>query len=216
MSFTTLFFDLDDTLYPNTNGLWSAIRERMAVYMRDELGFPQESISELRRHYFETYGTTLRGLQIHHQVDPHKYLAYVHDLPLDKYIQPDPALRQILLSIPMRKWIFTNSDADHAGRVLTILNLKDCFVGIIDVRALNYLCKPQPEAYQEAMELAGEAEPRRCALLDDSPRNLAPAKEMGFTTVLVGAGEPHPAADLSVRSLKDLPHAFPELWLNEH
>ena len=29
MRFSTLFFDLDDTLYPSENGLWQAIKERI-------------------------------------------------------------------------------------------------------------------------------------------------------------------------------------------
>ena len=45
---------------------------------------PVEEVDILRRNYFEQYGTTLRGLQIHHQVDTDEYLAYVHDLPLEK------------------------------------------------------------------------------------------------------------------------------------
>jgi putative hydrolase of the HAD superfamily len=212
MAYSTLFFDLDDTLYPNTNGLWGAIRERMADYMRERLGFPPETIPEVRRHYFETYGTTLRGLQIHHQVDPHQYLAYVHDLPLADFIAPDPELRRVVTGLRQRKWIFTNSDANHAGRVLAVLGLEGCFDGIIDVSALGYLCKPEPEAYRKALSLAGETEPGKCVLLDDSPRNLAPARELGFTTVLVGTAEPHAAADLAIASLKELPIAFPELW----
>ena len=28
MRFTTLFFDLDDTLYPNSSGLWQGIKAR--------------------------------------------------------------------------------------------------------------------------------------------------------------------------------------------
>jgi putative hydrolase of the HAD superfamily len=216
MHFSTLFFDLDDTLYPKTNGLWGAIRERMTEYMRDRLGFPPEVIPELRRSYFETYGTTLRGLQIHHHVDPLQYLAYVHDLPLEEYIAPDPELRTLLSTLPPSKWIFTNADVHHARRVLAVLNLNGCFDGIIDVRALDFLCKPQPDAYRKALLLAGESDPRVCVLLDDSPRNLAPAKEMGFTTVLVGTDELHPAADLVISSLKDLPHAFPDLWKDGH
>lgn len=216
MQYSTLFFDLDDTLYPKTNGLWGAIRERMAEYMRDRLGFPSEVIPELRRTYYDTYGTTLRGLQIHHHVDPLQYLAYVHDLPLEEYIAPDPDLRELLSSLPSAKWIFTNADVDHARRVLAVLDLNGCFNGIIDVRALDFLCKPEPDAYRKALRLAGERDPRVCVLLDDSPRNLAPAKEMGFTTVLVGSDEPHPAADLVIPGLKELPHAFPDLWKDGH
>ena len=84
MNFSTLFFDLDDTLYPNNTGLWEAIRERMALYMSERLGLPREQVQTLRKTYFQTYGTTLRGLQLHHEVDVDDYLAFVHDLPLEE------------------------------------------------------------------------------------------------------------------------------------
>ena len=35
MCFETLFFDLDDTLYPPTSGLWDAIGERIETFMRE-------------------------------------------------------------------------------------------------------------------------------------------------------------------------------------
>lgn len=211
MPISVLFIDLDDTLYPRTNGLWGAIRERMSRFMREQVGLPEEEIPELRRRYFETYGTTLRGLQIHHSVDPEAYLAYVHDLPLDSFLAADARLRKLLLSLPQPKWIFTNADAQHARRVLSSLCLSECFQGIIDVQALQYACKPEPTAYLRAMQIAGETDPRRCLMADDSARNLAPAFELGFTTVLVGSGEAHPAAHYSMPSLLDLRQVLPEL-----
>jgi putative hydrolase of the HAD superfamily len=212
MPYSTLFFDLDDTLYPATSGLWEAIRDRMSRYMWERLNLPKEEVPELRKYYFETYGTTLRGLQIHHGVDADEYLSYVHDLPLQSYIQPDPGLRKMILSLSPRRWIFTNADDHHAQRVLAELGLGDCFSGIIDIRAIQFACKPEIVAYQRAMALAGEVEPSRCVLLDDSPRNLAPAREMGFFTILIGSGKPDPAASLSLPSVIELPSAMPELW----
>ena len=116
MSFTTLFFDLDETLYTKGNGLWDAIAARMNEYIQVQLNLPPEEVTKLRLHYYESYGTTLRGLQIHHQVDANDYLAYVHDLPLEDYIHPDPQLHQLLSRLSLRKWIFTNADAHHASR----------------------------------------------------------------------------------------------------
>jgi pyrimidine 5'-nucleotidase len=214
--FRTLFFDLDDTLYDNRNGLWEAIRNRMGDYMQNLLGLSPQETAELRRHYFMTYGTTLRGLQIHHQVDSEEYLAYVHDLPLDQYVQPDPDLRQILASLPQRKFIFTNADQAHAKRILGILGVSDCFNGIIDVRALDYRCKPEPEAYRIALRLAGEWDVSKCIFFDDSPRNLATARLLGFTTILIGNHNTDPSAHYSISSLKDLPGLLPELWLEEN
>jgi len=216
MPYNTIFFDLDDTLYPSNSGLWEAILTRMHAYMQKIVHLPDDQLSALRQQYLETYGTTLAGLQRHYAVNTDEYLAYVHDLPLEDYIQPDPALRQMLLSLPQRRWIFTNSDGNHVQRVLNILGLQGCFEGVIDVRAVDFNPKPTLPAYQLALQLSGEDDPSRCILLDDAPRNLAPARQMGFFTVLVGSDQPHPAANLSIASLQRLPQAMPELWEDNH
>ena len=212
MSYNTLFFDLDETLYTKGNGLWDAIAARMNEYIHVQLNLPPEDVSTLRRHYYESYGTTLRGLQIHHHVDADDYLAYVHDLPLGDYIQTDPQLHRLLSSLSLRKWIFTNADSDHASRVLDILGISDCFEGIIDVRAIEFVCKPEIEAYHRALTLANEDQPSDCILLDDSVRNLVPAKDLGFTTALVGSNGTHPAADYTLEKIHQLPNALPDLW----
>lgn len=209
--FQTLFFDLDDTLYDNKNGLWSAIRDRMNEYMQRLLGLPPNEISSLRRNYYLTYGTTLRGLQIHHSVSPDEYLAYVHDLPLEKYIHPDPELQNILNSLPQKKYIFTNADIDHARRVLAVLGVQNCFHEIIDIRALQFHCKPEPEAYQIALRLAGEPDAKACLFVDDSVRNLIVAHQMGFTTVLVGNDGMDSAVDYYIANIKQLPSTIPDL-----
>lgn len=216
MAYTTLFFDLDDTLYPGSNGLWSLIRARMGQYMVEVLGLPAADVPEMRRNYYETYGTTLRGLQIHHQVDADDYLHYVHDLPLEQFIQPNPGLRPLLLSLPQQRWVFTNADADHARRVMSVLGVQDCFAGVIDIRALEFACKPEPAAYRRALALADRPSPEQCVLLDDSAANLAAARQIGFATVWVGQnGLDHPAAQYTLPGLLDLPLKMPCLWAAE-
>lgn len=215
MTITTVFFDLDDTLYPASLGLWEAIRVRMHTYMKNLLGLPDEELAVLREHYLETYGTTLRGLQMNHLVDTEDYLAYVHDLPLDHYLKPDPALRQMLLSLPKQRWIFTNSDFNHARRVMKVLGVSDCFEGIIDVHTIDFISKPNPDAYTCALRVTGESDPQQCVYLDDATRNLVPASQLGFYTVLVGDTCPHPAARQSISCIHDLPNAMPWLW-NSH
>jgi putative hydrolase of the HAD superfamily len=213
MKYTTLLFDLDDTLYKSGNGLWEAIRQRMSQYMVERMGLPAEEVPALRATYYKKYGTTLRGLQRHYQVDSDDYLAYVHNLPLDHYLKPAPQLRSLLASLPQQRWIFTNADADHARRVLATLEVADCFDGIIDVRAIQFACKPEPVAYQRALALAGNPPPAQCVMLDDSLSNLGGARQMKITTVLVGKnGNSDPAADYVVSDLLKLPLVLPELW----
>ena len=190
MRFTTLFFDLDDTLYPNSTGLWKAIKERMNIYMHERMSIPKEQVPQLREQYFKMYGTTLRGLQARHHVDVDDYLAFVHDLPLQDYLTPNPTQREIIASLPSRKLIFTNADVNHARRVLAILQLDDLFDTIVDVNAVAPYCKPMPESFAIAQELANEPDPRKCVMIDDLPRTTRAALEVGMPSILYGTDEP--------------------------
>jgi pyrimidine 5'-nucleotidase len=212
MHFNSLYFDLDDTLYPASSGLWDAIRERMNSYMRKFIDLPIPEIVSIRQRYLEKYGTTLRGLQAHYDIDADEYLAFVHDLPLEKFIRPDPTLRTLIQSLPQRRWIFTNSDHNHANRVLKILGLDGCFDGIIDIRAVDFACKPDKIAYQRALAIGGDVDPSHCVIFDDALRNLAPAREMGFYTILVGKNGSEPQVDKVISSLHNLKECMPELW----
>lgn len=194
MRFTTLFFDLDDTLYPSSTGLWIAIKERMNLYMRERMGIPETDVPALREQYFKMYGTTLRGLQARHNVDVEDYLAFVHDLPLQDYLRPNPIQREILASLPNRKLIFTNADVPHARRVLAALQLDDLFDAIVDVNAVAPYCKPMPESFAIAQELANEPDPRKCVVIDDLPRTTRAALEAGMASLLYGTDEPTTAA----------------------
>lgn len=214
MAYSTLFLDLDDTLYPSTNGLWHAIGTRMDDYMRVRLGLPEDKVPHLRRRYFLEYGTTLRGLQLHYQVDTEEFLDYVHDLPVEKIVAPDPELHQLLSSVSQSIYIFTNANRKHAIRVLNRLGILDCIKGIIDVSAMDYISKPNGQAYHTALRIAGESNPVACVYLDDSVRNLAPAHKLGFFTILVGSQVQEPSVRLAINRPHDLRTVMPELWTN--
>jgi putative hydrolase of the HAD superfamily len=184
MRFTTIFFDLDDTLYPPTTGLWHAIKDRMNDYMRDKLNIPAEEVSQLREKYYREFGTTTRGLQAYHNLDTQDFLTYVHDLPLKDYLTPNPTLRPVIASLPTRNLIFTNADSAHAERVLTVLGLRDLFAGIVDVNAIAPYCKPMPESFQIAMQAAGESDPSKCVMIDDLPNTTRAARLAGLFSVL--------------------------------
>ena len=147
MRFSTIFFDLDDTLYPSSSGLWQAIKDRMNIYMRDVLQIPADEVPALREQYYKMYGTTLRGLIERHEVNEQEFLAFVHDLPLKDYLTPNSLQREIIASLPQRKLVFTNADINHAQRVLAALKLDDLFETIIDVNVVAPYCKPNPESF---------------------------------------------------------------------
>ena len=145
--FTTIFFDLDDTLYPSSSGLWPALKDRMTRYMIERVGIPAADVPRLRETYFRKYGTTLRGLQANHKLDVNDYLAYVHDVRLTDYIRPDPEQQSVLAALSTRNLIFTNADANHARRVLRTLRIEEHFVDVVDINRMDPYCKPSPEAF---------------------------------------------------------------------
>jgi len=205
MLFTTLFFDLDDTLYPSSTGLWEAIGRRISLYMTERMGFPPDQVVSIREKYFREYGTTLRGLQAKHSVDMDDYLAFVHDVPLDHYLHPDPAVHAAIAGIPARKFILTNADTNHARRVLDAVGLQGLFDGIIDVHSMAPFCKPMPEAFEMALKAAGNPVRTSCVLLDDQMRITRAARNMDMYTILVGKDTPGDDADAALRYLTDLP-----------
>ena len=176
----------------------------MNIYMRERMGFDPAEIPALREQYYRQYGTTLRGLQAHHDVDVDDFLAFVHDLPLDHYIQPNPALGRLIASLGTRNLVFTNADAAHARRVLTALTLEKYFETVVDVNAVAPYCKPMPESFQIAMRMAGESDPSRCVMIDDLPRTTQAAREAGFFSILFGQDEPHPSANATLSDWNNL------------
>ena len=111
-----LLFDLDDTLYPASAGLMREISRRMNEFMVTQLGIPEGDVTRVRQDYWERYGTTLRGLYIERQIDAQAFLNFVHDIRTDEYLKADAVLDAMLEQLPQRKYIFTNSPADHAKR----------------------------------------------------------------------------------------------------
>lgn len=189
-----LLIDLDDTLYPQGSGAWDQVGDRIDLFLHKEMGFPQEEVTALRSRLFREYGTTLRGLQIEYEVDMDRYLHYVHDVPFEDFLSPDPDLDHMLHSLPQRKVIFTNASADHAQRVIGLLGVESHFEQIIDIYTIHPYCKPEIEAFQIALAAINE-DPRACLMVDDSPANLETAQSLGITTVSIGRhrhdGSPH-------------------------
>jgi putative hydrolase of the HAD superfamily len=125
----------------------------------------------------------------------------VHDFPID-ILQPNDALDALLASLPGEKVIFTNADRPHAERVLAQLGIRRHFSRIVDIVAVSYIPKPNQEAYTACLRLLN-ARPHECVLIEDTGRNLAPAKQLGLTTILVD-GNPNDPADYKIPTILEL------------
>jgi len=192
MPLTAVLFDLDNTIYPRSSGVQQALDERMNAYVQRVSGEPPAAVRALRSSWFARWGTTLAGLQREYAIDVEDYLRDIHDIRLDALLAPDAELDRLLERLTVRRAIFTNSPAEHAGRVLRTLGVAQHFPLIFDIRFLEFRPKPDLTAYTRVIE-ALDIDPATTLLIEDSPQNLPPARSLGLRTILVDERNAHPA-----------------------
>ncbi|KQM91071.1 MULTISPECIES: pyrimidine 5'-nucleotidase [Sphingomonas] len=187
-------FDLDNTLYPASADLFSQVDARMTGFIQDLLGLEHDEARRVQKGYFHNHGTTLSGLMTEHHVDPHAFLAHVHDIEMD-VLEHDAPLVAAIAKLPGRKLIFTNGDTPYALKILDRLGLGASFEAIHDIHAMDLMPKPHASAYA-GFCTAFDIDPAQSLFVDDMVRNLLPAKAIGMTTVWVDNGsEQSPGAE---------------------
>ena len=199
----------------------------------EKLGVSKEQSYAL----YKKHGTCLTGMLaegILQESQVEDYLFKVHDIDYSD-IDPDPALAAMILrmNVPRdRRIVFTASTKEHASRclakVLAPKTVDDYFSSIVDSRTCRLETKHSASSFVAAMDAAGvppdirSSAPSSCVLLDDSVTNIRCAKNMGWTTVLVGKIERDtraalptpPEADYHIASLHELEHVMPHLFDN--
>lgn len=181
---TDWVFDLDNTLYPRHCDLFGQIDIRMTAYVSRLTGLERDEARILQKELYRDHGTTLNGLMLEYKIDPHHYLADVHDIDYT-VIDPDPGLGEAIAALPGRKHVFTNGDVPHARNALAAIGISEAmFHSIFDIVAADFAPKPERKAF-ELFVKAHDIEPSNSVMFEDMPRNLETAKAMGMTTVLI-------------------------------
>ncbi len=189
-------FDLDNTLYSPSCNLFAQIDVKMRAFICDLLKVESDEAYRLQKQYYRDHGTTLSGLMKLHDVAPKRFLDFVHDIDV-AVIPPNPDLATALQRLPGRRLVFTNGTVAHAGRVLNQIGIHDHVEDIFDIVHADYIPKPDLATFRKFLRIH-DIDPLRAAMFEDLDRNLAPAHELGMTTILVRAPEGH--ADPAVRS----------------
>jgi putative hydrolase of the HAD superfamily len=179
----TWIFDLDNTLYPASCNLFAQVDTHIGEFIARLLKIDADEAYRIQKQYFRDYGTSLRGLMLHHQVDPALFLEFVHAIDVSP-VQPSPVLERALGRLPGRKIVFTNGSAKHAENVMARLGVSHRFDAIFDIVAADYFPKPEPFVY-DILVRRHWIDPKRAVMVEDLAKNLLPAHQMGMTTVLV-------------------------------
>ena len=178
-----LLIDLDNTVYPEDSNIFIQIDLKMKNFIAEYLNVSLDEAFKIQKKYFINNGTTLRGLMLYHNVQPEKFLNYVHDIDLTS-IKKNKELGHELKKYNGKKIIFTNGSDQHAKKVLSQIGLNNTIDNIFDIIKADYIPKPEILTYQKVIN-EYRLDPRNTIMIDDLPNNLRTAKELGMKTVLI-------------------------------
>lgn len=173
---------------------------------------------------YHSKGTTLAGLvAAGYEIDYEDWHRKVHTESLDyNSIERDDVLRDLLLSLPYKRVVFTNADRKHAHICLSRLGLDSgIFDQIYDFESLNsdpksptVTCKPSVKSFEVVLKMMG-IKSNEAIFFDDSSRNIKGAKAAGLKTCHVGPplnSQLCEGADYVLSDLHQLPRVIPGLF----
>ena len=186
-------FDLDNTLYSGQTKVFERIDKRMSKYISKKLNVDLIKAKKIQKKYFYDTGTTLSGLMKYNNVDPHEFLNFVHDIDIS-WLPKDLLLREELIKIKEKKYIFTNGSYSHANNITKQLGIEDLFDGIFDITDADFIPKPAIEPYKKIIKKFN-LDPKKSILIEDIAHNLKQAKSLGMKTVWLENNETFASKD---------------------
>lgn len=200
----TLLMDLDGTLYPIENGYEDHVRQNIFKFMHERLGVPQDQCKAVWRPLFAQTNQSLKGLRVGgYKFDKDEYWDFIRS-GREAFLKPDAKVRECLLALPQKKWVFTNCNEEHAHLALQTLQIDDLFEGVLGADFMADFAKPDAEAFQKVLKHVG-SQASSTAMFEDSLKNLRQAKAMGLTTVLIQSSTMLEEATYALPSVKGLP-----------
>ena len=173
-------FDLDNTLYSGQTKVFSEVDKKMSAFISKKMNVDLIKAKEIQKKYFYEYGTTLSGLMKQDDINPHDFLEFVHDIDIS-WLPKDLKLKEELIKIKEKKYIFTNGSHAHVENVTKQLGIDGLFDGAFDIVDADFVPKPHVDPYKKIIEKFG-IEPTKSILIEDIAHNLEQAKNLGMKT----------------------------------
>jgi putative hydrolase of the HAD superfamily len=173
-------FDLDNTLYSGQTEVFSEVDKKMSTFISKKMNVDLIKAKEIQKKYFYEYGTTLSGLMKQDSIDPHEFLEFVHDIDIS-WLPKDLKLKDELIKIKEKKFIFTNGSHAHVENVTKQLGIDGLFDGAFDIVDANFVPKPHIDPYKKIIDKF-KIEPKKSILIEDIAHNLEQAKNLGMKT----------------------------------
>jgi putative hydrolase of the HAD superfamily len=160
--------------------VFAEVSKNMSAYISKKLDIDLLEAKELQKKYFYENGTTLSGLMRYDKIDPHEFLEFVHNIDIS-WLPKDLLLRQELIKIKEKKYIFSNGSHFHVENVTKQLGIEDLFDGAFAITDADFIPKPNIESYKKMIKKF-DLDPKKSILIEDIAHNLEQAKNLGMKT----------------------------------
>ena len=199
-------WDMDGTLFDSTEYHWRSWRDTLAdegfilTYERFLKSFGRRTDASLRYFYgrdippdmLERIGNAKESL----------FRKYVREQGIDLL----PGIAEWLNRLKRTGWrqaIASSAPSLNVEAILSVLNISGYFNSIITAEDVT-TSKPDPRVFLEAAARLG-VEPARCIVVEDVPAGIEGARRAGMRSIGAGPGYLSLPADLSIRTLAELP-----------
>ena len=171
-------------IYDFNLGLFRRVSLRMTEYIKEFFELNEVDALTLQRDMYKKYGLTLTGLMREYKIDPDDYLDFIHDVTYPE-LKYEKQLQKSLNNLSGRKFIYTNASQSHAKKILSAMGLEAEFEKILDIKATQYVPKPDPKSYDIMLKSFGilSDQIENSIFIEDTAKNLKPAKLLGLKTV---------------------------------
>ena len=171
----------------------NSLDHRIAEFVQKTVGGTFESATEIRKDYLHRFGTTLSGLMAMNGTAPDDFFDFIHEP--EYLIYPKVSLEKfaLLMSLVGHRFVFTNGRGDWSRAGMARMEIAPAIEDVFDLKLMDWEGKPHVSAYEKIENwlvargvLEKDAKDKsQIVLLEDSLRNLEPAHERGWTTILV-------------------------------
>lgn len=215
-----VILDMDDCMYKKSLKIGDEFVSRLTEYCNDILKLRKEETDNILSMWNENEELVIKHLRDIHGVDEanEKHIPalmdYVCSLENDNYdlIDTNSELKEQLKKFPkdIKLMIYTNTTHKRIGNIvggrLGVLEyIDECYT----TKEAGYLFKHNPKAFEKFFKTYSDIDPNKTVMVEDNPKYLKSAKQLGLKTVLVVEGsqgvhkdkEKYPYVDFIVENI---------------
>ncbi len=206
-------FDLDHTLYPQTEESQKKIREKIYEKLATAMNIPFATAGELfeqeyasNNHWGKSGSRTIIELCASAGLDLDGKLIVqqaIEDADILEFIEPNPKLNEMLIKLKNRYWLdlITGTSQKLAYSKLERLEINQKVFGFM-LMGGEYGSKTTGEVYQRWIELRSVPVPSMLYVGDNTKQDIDSPKALGIKTCIVG--KEYDKADYHISNILEL------------